>query len=1144
MLVNTDSSTLWNSSLEDKLANDDALVEFLNAFLSLPTFPETIKYNTETGAFEVVSDAAETLHSRIRTTLHEHEAKFLANSDSPWLTAIPMFDNSYTVLCLDRDQGMKWVNKSRLPLFLQSDYFFEYRLVKLLCQLVCPGQRLDNASASALCSVYPQPPTHCAAQDLNKDRVSFIKGESQAAREHRNGSDRHAEARGVEAEVACLAEARGVEAEVACLAEARGVEAEAEACLYFTESTEQEEATSPSTRPGTADLGEGRLITSLVNHVLQVAVSELQVGTARVGLDTHQRAPGATELVPHTACAAAEMNEFNSGSATDEPAGGHGHCLCFHGSRQALEDFKRSLQGTPGEKVLQLWMDIERLRILASPKTKNRHLVKMRHQYMPSSGFRALSSELLSRLGLASSSSWIEDKLLHVQPCLSETLLTYWGPLFCLVRSASERRRLLDPQQQPHWQKRRLHSSAAGGPNPSYITLPPVQPHLCKPRAPPSTAGQPLSGSSTPALKGRLMERMLQALHVEPRAGFYFTRFCELSGNKLWESAIHFWTDLQEYQQLFYQDGLDPYRARRKAQVLYSTYLCSESQESIGVGEECMRQVFVCLTPPFEELFDGAEEHTLSLLLEPWTLLTSQDTDIYEQVDLWEETRHDETADYRKLQVLHTESVRRMEQLARERKSAPPPPEVPREPDSWAQVPQQFRGFRLVSVLRNRTELQHFQAFLEENSASMDLLCWLDLEQLKRTSSQQQEERAQRFCAIKTKYLNRKYFFGPGSPATKHQQEEVIRLAGGWGQLLQNGLSGAPLTEMQNIVRDRIERKWLPVYLSTPDFSERQKLQPQTEDHRRRYHRRRKQPWKLSQQADSAWMASSREVLAFRQALLNPVTCLQFQRFVVLKGDLYENDVLFWLEVQRYKDLCHSHCDEATVQHKISTIISCFISSSVPPALQISVPPEQARTILDQRRELGPYVFREAQMSVFSELYKLWPPFLDFKSRVGEGEDLLSVLERKRARQRERELQRRRAEEEEEERKAQQEALSKQQWSSGSVCEEAGVEGSTEHHVELLLPTDQLSWSYSKYMAALERESVLIRKQMMQEEALASFSTGRDSVSTPSVRSEVGRRPPGHNPAATPRTHTPEATGANTLTGEDVLRRRPLSGAH
>lgn len=72
---------------------------FLRFICTFQTFPETIKYNTETGAFEVVSDAVQSLHSRIRKALHENDAKFL--TDSPWLTAIPMFDNSYTVLVRD-----------------------------------------------------------------------------------------------------------------------------------------------------------------------------------------------------------------------------------------------------------------------------------------------------------------------------------------------------------------------------------------------------------------------------------------------------------------------------------------------------------------------------------------------------------------------------------------------------------------------------------------------------------------------------------------------------------------------------------------------------------------------------------------------------------------------------------------------------------------------------------------------------------------------------------------------------------------------------------------------------------------------------------------------------------------------------------
>ena len=48
--------------------------------------------------------------------------------------------------------------------------------------------------------------------------------------------------------------------------------------------------------------------------------------------------------------------------------------------------------------------------------------------------------------------------------------------------------------------------------------------------------------------------------------------------------------------------------------------------------EEIRRRVYQCLSPPFEELFDGVEEHILSLLLEPWTLLLSRDTHSYQRV--------------------------------------------------------------------------------------------------------------------------------------------------------------------------------------------------------------------------------------------------------------------------------------------------------------------------------------------------------------------------------------------------------------------------------------------------------------------------------------------------------------------------------
>lgn len=38
------------------------------------------------------------------------------------------------------------------------------------------------------------------------------------------------------------------------------------------------------------------------------------------------------------------------------------------------------------------------------------------------------------------------------------------------------------------------------------------------------------------------------------------------------------------------------------------------------------------MRPAFEELFDKVEEHTLDILLEPWTLLVSRDKESFHKV--------------------------------------------------------------------------------------------------------------------------------------------------------------------------------------------------------------------------------------------------------------------------------------------------------------------------------------------------------------------------------------------------------------------------------------------------------------------------------------------------------------------------------
>ena len=60
---------------------------------------------------------------------------------------------------------------------------------------------------------------------------------------------------------------------------------------------------------------------------------------------------------------------------------------------------------------------------------------------------------------------------------------------------------------------------------------------------------------------------------------------------------------------------------------------------------------------------------------------------------------------------------------------------------------------------------------------SSDLFqCWMDIETWRRTPHEEDRKRDQRARDIKKNYLNKKYFFGPSSPAGKEGQNKV-RLA-------------------------------------------------------------------------------------------------------------------------------------------------------------------------------------------------------------------------------------------------------------------------------------------------------------------------------------------------------------------------------
>ncbi|XP_068178841.1 regulator of G-protein signaling 22 isoform X2 [Antennarius striatus] len=1136
----TELSHLTATNFEDSLASDDLLVHFFNDFLRLPTFTESLLYNKDMGLFEVVNGAAEVVSRRIRSALFHSKTQCLSGNPSV-VARTPPVDNQYSVHCLDGKQGIQWVLKERFPFFLQSDCYNEYRLAKLFRQeFNIFIQRRTCSSSQITPSV---PPLHMSSGSISKPS---------SQEEHINTK---------------LCESPR------CLSSLSMPKDPSDVTLSFSHSSsspdskcekEQEpliSGTAPS--PGSSEFER---ISEFVGQSYESPEKELEyvaAGVVKQVLNNTLNLMNGQSLANTTHCFSMS-GEWTNHSSTDESfeskgyqrsadedrdrldskkekvqesmkgrgvgektnmfgknwevgsaCTGQEHILdicyygtCCHVSRLGLDEFKVFLRGTQGEKLFHLWMDIERLKTTQSRERKTRYLVLMRSWYLLSSSPSRLNPDQLSRLGLTTSPCWTEQNLHWVQSLVAESLFCYWAPRFWTSPCVQEDR---DDCSYAECCVRPLsHQGPVGLPNllsDNYLPL--------------FTVCTQLLSNRGRLQDSRRADRMLQALSVDSWAGLYLTHFCEQSGNQLWENAINFWTDLQHYRELFYQDGLDPYRVQREAQLLYATYLLGSARRSIGVDEQIRREVYIRMMPAFEELFDCVEEHALKILLDPWILLVNRDEESFQKVCVQEEVRRLESQEYRELQGLYEESQQQLKKVEQWGSVMRPCSDTtslsmnPQESEAWLKVSPKYQGYHLSSLLSFRHEIRHFMSFLQKHDASVHLTCWLDLDQYRKTPQKDAAVRQERSAHITKKYLTEKYFFGPDSPATADQQSHLLCLAGGPDHLKLGCLSNPVAIQIQEVVRRHIEGAWLPLYLSTAEFSERQerRRQPQAADrlsqHVHRGRRVRRDAWKT----EGLWMSSSTEILLFRRILLNPVTCVQFQHFVSLKDHFLENDLLFWLEVQRYKELCHSHSDEDTIQEKISTIINCFINSSAPPALQIDIPPEQAQHILKKRQELGPYIFREAQLSVFDELLKFWPEFYELSSSIQE-ERLLPLLQEKRIKHRARVRRQRRKEEEEEEdeRRAQAELerVVTSFWEEEEEMDNEEGSGETQQirkSNSVLTPTQPMSWSYSKYMAALRREEVLLGRQ---NELEASFSTTTDAsdCSVPSAGSKFSRLQP------------------------------------
>uniref|UniRef100_A0A2K5QNI2 Regulator of G protein signaling 22 n=1 Tax=Cebus imitator TaxID=2715852 RepID=A0A2K5QNI2_CEBIM len=1172
----------------------------------LQTFSEAIRFNADYGVFEVVNDAPQLLEKQLKKILLNQRPRNPIydvvrkgkNEVKPVQMNTPHEDETinvnYNIMCLSHEEGIKWIKKERLPAFLESDCYFEYRLAKLVSQVRWSKSGMNFTVGSNFSpwimkkppslpppASYTQTKNWFALAKQSQQTVStfslpccvpYNKLESPAISSVSENfifdDGVHPRTKNDPSKTTKLISEFEEDDDEEVSVSLQDTPSQALLRIYLEKKQEVDESLTMhfSTCKDFLNSYIYFILRRAIQQIVGKSVGETQdyinfnnITKVSFG-DGFEPIAGKnflSELVQTTKERSEEIEEEASLSSKSESTGPESRadwCVSHRtydiGNRKEFERFKKFIKGTLGERYWWLWMDIERLKVLKDPGRHQRHLEKMKKCYLVSNGDYYLSTEILSKFKLLDGSQWNEEHLRNIQSEVLKPLLLYWAPRFCVTHSASTK---YASAELKFWHLRQTKPRKDIDPFPQMATLLPLRPKSCIPQIPEmqkeefSLSQPPKSPKKSPgvntatqkpwkrellypgsskyviekgsknmsesskiihltsftdiseclkpqldrrytyteepkvktmtdvgALGGFDMENLLQSLYVENRAGFFFTKFCEHSGNKLWKNSVYFWFDLQAYHQLFYQETLQPFKVCKQAQYLFATYVAPSATLDIGLQQEKKKEIYMKIQPPFEDLFDTAEEYILLLLLEPWTKMVKSDQTAYKKVELVEETRQLDSTYFRKLQALHKETFsKKAEDTSCEIGTGILSlSNVSKRTECWDNVPAEYKHFKFSDLLNNKLEFEHFRQFLENHSSSMDLMCWTDIEQFRAITYRDRNQREAKAIYIKNKYLNKKYFFGPNSPASLYQQNQVMHFSGGWGKLLHEQLDAPVLVEIQKHVQNRLENVWLPLFLASEQFAARQKIKVQMKDIAEEL---------LLQKPEKkigVWKASN---ICYILPLVSfPLNVL------IIYGSIFPSPI---------QDLCHSHCDESVIQKKITTIINCFINSNIPPALQIDIPVEQAQKIIEHQKELGPYVFREAQMTIFGVLFKFWPQFCEFRKNLTD-ENIMSVLERR-----------------QEYNKQKKKLAVLEDEKSGKDGIKPYADASVPDIKTALLSDSflglqaygrQPTWCYSKYIEALEQERILLKIQEELEKKLFAglqpLTNFKPSASTMSLK--------------------------------------------
>eukprot|EP00731_Ephydatia_muelleri_P031590 Em0023g97a len=488
---------------------------------------------------------------------------------------------------------------------------------------------------------------------------------------------------------------------------------------------------------------------------------------------------------------------------------------------------------------------------------------------------------------------------------------------------------------------------------------------------------------------------LLQCLATEhKKAGNYFHQYLENLDDKLYLHCLMFWREVQHYKCLFTKTSFSPCDVEVKAKLLFGRHIAPGSMEHIGCPDDIIAMISGNLWPAYEDLFDEAEEHVLTMLLSQWNDLCWRDSSRFHKLEAF-----DMPADQKPSGPVPVPCVTALVGLEEEPMAVslddhpgnlegdmcddevigvqgsledvdlPLPPGTPHH----AKATPQRAAISLSDILKNDEELEQFKMFLNECQGAQDLMCWMEIEAFRAIASGNKHLRHYTAKQLRQKYFTKEYFFGPNSPTTREAQREVV--AAGGTRKLPTRPKTPVFIAAQKHVRAKLEKKWVVAFITSPQYLSRHKSAEIVGDHA---HQDSQLPNGIRHVQS---FASSREAILLRNTLRDAEACQCFQRFLILRSSKEMHpvqNIAFWLEVQRFKEMCHAHTTELLLQEKMSAITDCFISSSSPPKLQVDIPIAMADDLCE--KPVGPYMFREAQATIFKLLHNQWIEYKNFQN--------------------------------------------------------------------------------------------------------------------------------------------------------------------